>query len=642
MKQFKNILTIIAIILITTFTNCAWADALSLEDPLSEDYPALKPVSAETLPSFKPYDLKDGEILFNNSQKSINSIDPNEFNNRSGSYFPGARGVNQLVIYTPAYGSRTNTNEFGAEAIVDGNTVSELSGADSIIPQNGIVISGHGTAKNWMNASLKVGTKVYVDKLNSMIYTYTTSESYLYESEKKIAEAEDMINYYKAQNDNYNSKVPESFVDEAKNYIRKAEKNPDQIEKYSQLAINSSDYALKSVLPYRQGELKGVWVRPVETTPIQIEETLNRLKNTGIDNIFLETYFHGVTIYPSKIMQSYNFKSQNNDFVGFDPLNIWVTEAHKRGIKVHIWFETFYAGVDNPTSTPSSILGQCPSWGNKTKKDADAPYVSKSVSEHNGYFIDPANPEAQDFLAKLVNEIITTYHPDGINLDYIRYPQSVSKSENSSWGYTKYARDEFASLYGIDPATLTRIDPLWSAWENYRRNKVSQFVKRIGQMCKDNKVYLTTVIFPDRLAALDIKQQDWKTWSQNGYVNGFTPLFLTCDSKMLNNMMQDIIKSKAPSTDLYAGLFVTFMGGSDEDLIREIHEARKLNAKGIIIFDYAHLSDKYADTLAASVFASTRSVASTKTNIQNPRPRSLSNKKKKSHWFFLSSDIDAE
>ena len=46
------------------------------------------------------------------------------------------------------------------------------------------------------------------------------------------------------------------------------------------------------------------------------------------------------------------------------------------------------------------------------------------------------------------------------------------------------------------------------------------------------------------------------------------------------------------------------MGGTDEDLIRLIHEARKVNAKGVILFDYAHLNNKYINTLSRSVFAS--------------------------------------
>ncbi|MBP3923760.1 family 10 glycosylhydrolase [bacterium] len=586
--------------------------------------------------SFKPYKAGRNEVVFNESKKYINVIDPNVSNNKGGSYFPGGRGVNQLVIYTPSYGERTRTNEFGTEAIVEGNIVSEISGADSLIPQNGIVISGHGAAKNWMTSSLKVGTKVFIDEENSMLYAYTTSESYIYETEKKIEETDAIINYYKSLNNDYNWKVPASYLDDAREYLKKAQKNPEQVQKYSKLAIDTANDAIKSVLPYKAGELKGVWLRPTETTREEIISTLDDLKQTGIDNVLLETYYHGKTIYPSKVMQNYGLIAQNEIFNGIDPLKIWIEEGRKRNIKVQVWFETFYVGNKNPKDNPTSILAQFPDWGNKIKRDADSQdAATKSVTEHNGYFIDPANPYVQDFLYKLLKEIIANYHPDGINLDYIRYPQIMSKSDAGSWGYTKYAREEFKAMYGEDPINLTRSNPLWSGWENYRRSRITNFVKRAGELGRQNNVYVSAVIFPDRLQALEQKQQDWKTWSTNNYIDGFTPMFLTCDSKTARVMMQEVIRAKSPQTDLYAGLYVTFMNGSEEDLIRQIHEARKLDAKGVIIFDYAHLGNKYASTLSTSVFAPGKAIASTKAKIQQPQVQSskIKKDKKKRFWF---------
>ena len=134
------------------------------------------PQEEKIAPVFKKYEPAKNEVVFSYTKNLINAIDPTALSNRTGSYLPGARGINQLVVYTPNYGPRTNTNEYGAEAIVEGNTVTELSGADSLIPPNGIVISGHGRAKNWMNSSIKVGTKIYIDKATNLIYTYTTSE----------------------------------------------------------------------------------------------------------------------------------------------------------------------------------------------------------------------------------------------------------------------------------------------------------------------------------------------------------------------------------------------------------------------------------------------------------------------------------
>ena len=99
------------------------------------------------------------------------------------------------------------------------------------------------------------------------------------------------------------------------------------------------------------------------------------------------------------------------------------------------------------------------------------------------------------------------------------------------------------------------------------------------------------------------------------YVDRFTPLFLTYDPKMLTSMMHDVMRVKAAKTDLYAGLFITFMGGAPEDLIKQIYQARLMNSSGIIIFDYAHTTPVYTATLMASAFnedAKNRTIASKK------------------------------
>ena len=96
-------------------------------------------------------------------------------------------------------------------------------------------------------------------------------------------------------------------------------------------------------------------------------------------------------------------------------------------------------------------------------------------------------------------------------------------------------------------------------------------------------------------------------------------------------MMMDVINAKAAKTDFYAGLFVTFMGGSDEDLIRQIHEARKVNAKGVILFDYAHLNNKYINTLSTSVFAPHSPIKSQQIIAQ---PQFQPSQKRKGWWVF--------
>ncbi len=633
----KKIL-ILLIIIIFSACNVNAGESLSLdtETSVSDMY------AINNFLVYQPYKPKKNEKIFNEASIKINSVNPTVTTNQAGNYLPGVRGTNQLVVYTGGYAIRTGTNEFGAEAIVEDNTVTELSGADSFIPKNGLVISGHGVAKNWINKNVKIGTKVYIDAVSNTLYVYTTSESYLFEAAKKIDEAKAMVDYYKASSADYDFTVPNEYIKEAQDYLKKAGHDVENSKEYSQKAIKSANTALKSVVPYKNNEFKGVWVRPTETNERDIANSVARIKKAGIDNIFIETYFHGRTIFPSKTMEKYGFVKQNEKFEGFDPLRAWIKYAHRNNIKVHIWFETFYVGIQRPEVNPGNILAVKPDWANKTKKNYNISAPTPSVSEHNGFFIDPANPEVHEFLIELLSEIIKDYKVDGINLDYIRYPQAVSVNEPNSWGYTEFARNEFKTIYGKDPVEIQIKDPLWLKWCEYRRNKITHFVSKVGALGRENGVYISAVIFPDRLSALTNKQQDWKSWSEKGYVNGFTPLFLTCNAKTLNALVTNVMRAKLPATDLFAGLFVTFMGGSEEDLIREIHETRKINANGVILFDYAHLDDRYIETLSKRVFNEKDDTSPTRlrriettvqsqTQVTKPTPQV---QQKKRGWFF--------
>lgn len=598
--------------------------------------------STPQINAFQPLNLGKNEVIFKQASTKVDVIDPSN----AASYFPGGRGANKLVIYTPNYGIHTGTNEFGTEAIVGENTVTSLSGADSTIPSNGLVISGHGIAKNWINQNITVGSKVYVDVFNNKITVYTTSDSYTYEARAKIKEAKSMMDYYKNSIDDYNYNLPASHIQIAENYLKIAEnenKNSIILKQYTQEAIDEANMAIKTSVPYIKNETKGVWIRPTEKNADQIIATLDNLKANGFNSVFLETYFHGKTIFPSQTMNKYGFTVQNEIFEGFDPLDVWIKEAHKRDIKVHIWFQSFYVGNQSPDYNPSSILAVRPDWGNKTKKNANSPKATMSASEHNGYFLDPANPEVHEFLLDLLSEIIDRYKPDGINLDYIRYPNATAGNDMNAWGFTEYARNDFKNQYGKDPIELTTSDVQWYDWNQYRRNNVTNFVKQVGELGKEKNVYISAVVFPDRASALASKQQDWRTWSVNNYINGFTPLFLTYDSKMLASMMNDVMNVKSPQTDLYAGLFVTFMGGAPEDLIRQIYETRKMNANGVILFDYAHTTPVYTSTLMASAFKDNikdKTLAQAKKKEEKPREKEKSNKKvvtstnSKGFWVF--------
>lgn len=546
------------------------------------------------------------EHIYQKSSYFVDIIDPHVGDPGVNSVYPGLRGANQLVIYTPGFGIRTNTNEFGAEAMVVNNTVVRLTGADSIIPKDGFIISGHGRAKNWIQQNIILGSKIYFNPENNQITSLITPDTYIFEANEKIKETAQVMQYYRMMDSCYDGRKASSYLFKANDYIRKAERHPEKTTAYLKESKSMVDMALKYAIPYKQEEFKGIWIRPSEHSPKEIERAVERIKEAGIKNVFLETYYHGQTIYPSSVLESYGISPQKSEFIGFDPLKIWINECHKNKIKVHIWFECFYVGNKPPRSSRKNILAVYPQWANTTKALAESSEIAYSAAEHNGYFIDPANPEVQKFVGEILNEIIVKYQPDGINLDYIRYPQCAQiKSDYSSgteWGYTKYARDEFAAQYGVDPLTLKVSDPLRQNWFEYRQNKITDFVSFARDLTCKNKIMLTTVVFPDRQRSLETKLQDWKTWSKRDLVDGFTPLLLTTDKRTAGSLIRSMRAEMSPYTKMYPGIFVMFMNASTDELLLQIHETRKMRSDGLVLFDFAHLYQKYSEALSIRAF----------------------------------------
>ncbi len=536
--------------------------------------------------------------IISEATRKISAIYPKDTPNNS---YPGYRGPGQLVIYTKDFGKTTETNEFGKEAIVVDGIVIKLTGANSNIPKNGYVVSGHGSAKKWISDNLKIGTKVSIQ--DRIIKAYTTVDSYRYFAKAKIDAVEDILLSTKSDYDSRDDKFVYYYLKRAKQQYKKSLKdNSDTSLACAKEAISSASLAFRYTLPYIHGELKGTWIRPSEKSVAEVQRTLNRIKDTGINNIFLETYYHGRTIFPSRVMREYGFEEQNPDFANFDVLSVYVREAHKRGIKVHVWFESFYVGNRSPMSNPNSILALKPDWMNRTRQKADYLGYVPHPQEHNGYFLDPANPEVITFLLKLINEIASVYRVDGFNIDYVRYPNISRENLNNQWGYTPYARQEFMQAYEVDPVEIEPKSSLWDSWCDYRREKITSYVRKVSIVLRNRNIMFSTVVFPDYKVSLQTKFQDWTRWAQEGYLDAMTPLILTSDDDLAKSMLEEIRKKAQNCTHIYPGLFAGFIESDPEDLLRQIHIVRKLNLEGVILFDWAHLNDSYLDVLKTSVF----------------------------------------
>ena len=68
-------------------------------------------------------------------------------------------------------------------------------------------------------------------------------------------------------------------------------------------------------------------------------------------------------------------------------------------------------------------------------------------------------------------------------------------------------------------------------------------------------------------------------------------------------MIEELKRKSSSKTKIYPGLFVGFMEGESEDLLKQIHIIRNQKLEGVVLFDWAHMDKKYADVLRACVFS---------------------------------------
>ncbi len=78
------------------------------------------------------------------------------------------RGSGELIVYTPAHGKTTGTNEWGYEVAVSDGVCTAVGNGNMAIPENGFVLSGHNEEEGgkqpgkWLEENIKVGDYVEV------------------------------------------------------------------------------------------------------------------------------------------------------------------------------------------------------------------------------------------------------------------------------------------------------------------------------------------------------------------------------------------------------------------------------------------------------------------------------------------------
>lgn len=200
-------------------------------------------------------------------------------------------------------------------------------------------------------------------------------------------------------------------------------------------------------------------------------EILDKAQSMGLNAIVLQVRPAGDAIYASAYFPWSKYltgKQGTAPSGGFDPLEFWIDEAHKRGLELHAWINPYRItrkNASDPSFDYTSLAYNHP-----------ARLHPEWVVEHtdgNLYF-DPGKPEVRKYLVDSIDELITKYDVDGIHFDDYFYPS------------TSFNDDKTYAQFGTG----------YSSKADWRRNNVDQLIKDIKTLIDDKKPSIQFGISP--------------------------------------------------------------------------------------------------------------------------------------------------
>ncbi|PTR00805.1 uncharacterized lipoprotein YddW (UPF0748 family) [Mucilaginibacter yixingensis] len=149
----------------------------------------------------------------------------------------------------------------------------------------------------------------------------------------------------------------------------------------------------------------------------------------------------------------------------YDPLEMAITEAHKRGIELHAWFNPYRASLDGnfKALAPQHITNIHPDWF----------FIYGGIKLFN-----PGIPEVREYIVKVILNVVDNYDIDGVHMDDYFYPYRIAGQ--------KLNDAETFKTYGGD---FTNID-------DWRRDNVDKLIKMLGDSIHKHKPTMKFGISP--------------------------------------------------------------------------------------------------------------------------------------------------
>ena len=303
----------------------------------------------------------------------------------------------------------------------------------------------------------------------------------------------------------------------------------------------------------------------------KIDKIILDAHKNNFNKIFLQVRYRADALYIPNLRDSTYKNTESRSYIldgsNFDPLQYAIDKAATKNIEIHAWVPIFVVTPhDLSKITDNHIYYTNKEWITYTNN-----FVPMQYNSHEGAFLDPGIEQVQQYTLNILRDIASNYNVNGIQLDYIRYPDS---------------------LYGFNPIAIQNFkESNYKDFNLWKQSQINSFVNKSFTMLKaiNPNIQVSAAVFGNQRKAIDLFSQNWKEWLTGNYIDKVYVMAYNTSDKTFTQVLKSIDDVDRAKTTIVLRAWVDKKSYSAHQINRKIKISKNMNFYNFGFYSYSGL-----------------------------------------------------
>jgi uncharacterized lipoprotein YddW (UPF0748 family)/peptidoglycan/xylan/chitin deacetylase (PgdA/CDA1 family) len=313
---------------------------------------------------------------------------------------------------------------------------------------------------------------------------------------------------------------------------------------------------------------------PIFSSRDAIDALIDFAAAARINRLFVQVYRENKAWFPSEVAGSSPYEKFRKD-LSEDPFARIITQAHRQGIQVYAWLNLLSLTQNQDAEFLKKYGTDVLTRDLKEKKKLSDYLIDEQ------YFLEPGDQRVRQDLAKIIAELLRAYPElDGIQLDYIRYPDM-----RPHYGYTQSNVERFKKATGLQ--TIDEGSRVWKEWKRAQVTELLTLLVNTARTLRPDIQVSATGCMPYSRAYHEA-YQDWVSWLNRGLVDFITVMDYSPNPDEFKRWLAVVREEIPEHSKVKIGVGVYKLVRQPRIFARELRYVEELGMNGAI-FNYGSL-----------------------------------------------------